>query len=191
MNWMEITATVFGLICVFLTIRQNIWCWPTGLIQVLLYIVVFYQAKLYSDSGLQIIYVIVSIYGWYQWLYGNKDKSALPVTSTGTIFLLIWVIVGILGSLAWGYIMKTNTDAAAPYADAFIVVLSLIAQWLMTRKKLESWYFWITVDVLAVGVYLYKHLYFTTGLYAVFLILAIWGLLAWKKPTSILKAHAA
>ena len=159
MNWIEIVGTIFGISCVWLTVRENIWSWPTGLVQVVLYIFVFYQAKLYSDFILQIVYVALQLYGWYNWLYGGKNKTPLKVT----------------------YLMHRYTDASVPYLDGFIAVMSLIAQWLLTKKKLESWLFWIAVDVMAVGVFWYKQLYFTSGLYTIFLFLAIFGLLEWKK----------
>lgn len=185
MNWIEIAATIFGVACVWLTIRQNIWCWPTGLVQVVLYIFVFYHAKLYSDLILHVIYVVLQFWGWYNWLYGGKNKTHLKVTKIPSRNLIVWVILGLCITGGWGYIMANYTDAAVPYWDGFIAVMSLIAQWLLTKKKLESWYFWIAVDVVAIGVYLYKHLYFTTGLYTIFLVLAILGLLEWKKSFEV------
>ncbi len=181
MNWIELTATIFGALCVWLTIRQNILCWPTGLVQVVLYIVVFYQAKLYSDMLLHVIYVFLQLYGWYAWLYGGKEQSRLSVTTLPTVRLLIWGIVILVGTVGLGYSMGYYTDAALPYPDAFTTVASLVAQWLLARKKLESWYFWIAVDVVAIGVYFLKGLYFTTGLYTLFLVLATMGFFAWRK----------
>jgi nicotinamide mononucleotide transporter len=180
MIWIEATAVIFGLLCVWLTIRQNIWCWPTGLIQVLLYIIIFYKALLYSDMLLHVIYVAMQIYGWYHWLHGGKGKTELKVSILSAMTFLIWIGTGILGIFAWGYLMGNYTNAAVPYADSFTTVMSLIAQWLMARKRLESWFFWIAVDVVAIGVYLYKGLYLTMGLYAVFLALATIGYFRWK-----------
>ena len=95
--------------------------------------------------------------------------------------LLAWILIGAAATVPWGYSMATYTDAAAPYADAFIAATSLIAQWLMARKKLESWQFWIAVDIVAIAVYFYKELYITTGLYSVFLVLAVLGYFQWRK----------
>lgn len=174
----ELIATIFGLLCVWLTIKQNIWCWPTGIIQVILYIFVFYETKLYSDALLQIIYIFLQAYGWYHWIHGKNDKT-LPVTTLSKREFYSWGALIITGTLLWGYLMKRYTDAAVPYPDAAIVVISLVAQWLLALKKVESWVMWITVDVLAIGVYFYKGLYLTTGLYSVFLVLAIIGLFKW------------
>ncbi|MBN1675622.1 MAG: nicotinamide mononucleotide transporter [Kiritimatiellae bacterium] len=180
MPFVEGAAAIFGLICVRLFIRQHIWCWPTGLVQVLLYIAVFYHAKLYSDLILHVIYVIMQLYGWYNWLHGGRARSELRVTTLSVPRLGAWVGVGLLGTALWGWPMSL-IGAAAPYPDAFTTVMSLIAQWLLTRKKLESWGFWIAVDVVAIGVYLYKGLHMTAGLYAVFLVLAVNGLIEWRR----------
>jgi len=180
MTWIELIAVVFGLICVWLTIRQNIWCWPTGLVQVTLYIAIFYHVKLYSDLLLHVIYVVLQIYGWYHWLHGGKDRQVLPVSTLGVSSRIAWPTAALFGTLGWGYLMAKYTDAAVPYGDAFTTVASLIAQWLLARKKLESWLFWISVDVVAIGIYWYKSLYLTSGLYAVFLVLAMLGWSAWR-----------
>jgi nicotinamide mononucleotide transporter len=184
MSWIEITATVFGLLCVYFTVKQNIWCWPTGLVQVILYTYIFYGARLYSDSILQIIYIPMQIYGWYFWLHGGKDKQEAPVTKITGKFWVTMITFGLGLTLVWGHIMGKYFQAAAPIPDAFIVVASLYAQWLLSKKKLESWKLWIIVDVVAIGVYFYKHLYITAGLYVVFLGLAISGLLAWQRSYS-------
>lgn len=181
MTVIEGIAAFCGLLCVWWTVRQNVLCWPAGLIQVLLYIGVFYHARLYSDLILHVIYVIMQIYGWYHWLYGGRERTELPVTMLSRSALIGWMILGAGATIPWGFAMATYTDAAAPYPDAFITAMSLIAQWLMARKRLESWYFWITVDIVAIVVYLYKELFITTGLYSVFLLLAVLGYFQWRR----------
>lgn len=177
MTWIEGIATLFGLLCVWLTIQQNVWCWPTGLIQVSLYIFIFYETKLYADVVLHVIYVGLSIYGWINWT--KKKGSALIVSKTDK--MLFWVPILITGTIIWGYSLTAFTDASVPYIDSFVVISSLIAQWLMTKKKLESWYFWILADIVAIGVYAYKQLFITCGLYSVFLVMAVIGYFAWQK----------
>jgi len=181
MTIVEAVAVVFGLVCVWLTVKQNIWCWPTGLVQVALYVVIFYSVKLYSDLILHIIYIVMQVYGWHHWLRGGQNRSKLPVSVLKPRALLLWWGVCGIGTILLGYFMRQFTDAAAPYPDAFTTIASLIAQWLMARKKLESWWFWVSVDVVAVGVYIYKSLFMTAGLYTVFLVLAITGLFAWRR----------
>lgn len=177
----EISATIFGFTCVWLTIRENIWCWPTGIIQVALYIFVFYQARLYSDMGLHAVYVVMQLYGWYNWLYGGIGRSSLTVTRITPQGVFIWASTAAGGTFALGMFMSTYTNADLAYWDAATTVLSLIAQWLMAKKILESFLIWITVDVLCVGIYFIKNLYPTTILYFAFLIMATIGFFEWKK----------
>lgn len=181
MTGIEAIAVLFGISCVWLTIRQNIWCWPTGLVQVVLYIYIFYDVKLYSDMILHMIYVVLQIYGWYHWLHGGKHHGVLSVSTLSERARISWLLLAFAGTVLWGYMMHTYTDASIPYGDAFTTVTSLVAQWLMARKRLESWLFWIVVDIIAIGIYWYKDLMLTAGLYAVFLVLAIMGLFTWRK----------
>ncbi|MBN1944519.1 MAG: nicotinamide mononucleotide transporter [Bradymonadales bacterium] len=176
----ELLATLFGLTCVWLTLRENIWCWPAGLVQVSLYIAVFYQARLYSEMGLHIIYVFLQIYGWYHWLHGGEDRGRLSISRLPPAVAARWAAIALASTVVLGWIMDSRTDAALPYWDAAATVLSLIAQWLMARKVLESWLIWILVDIMAVGIYLSSALYLSAGLYGVFLVLATSGFLSWK-----------
>jgi nicotinamide mononucleotide transporter len=176
---LELFGAVFGFLAVYFTIKQNIWCWYFGLIQVILYCFVFYTAKLYSDMILHFIYIFLQVYGWYNWKYGGSNQSALRVTLvTNATF---WIGLSVVASLFLGYSMQSKTDASYPYADAFIMVASLVAQYLMIKKVVASWLFWIVVDVVGITIYCYKGLYFTTVLYVLFLIMAIIGYLEWKK----------
>ncbi|MDG9666547.1 nicotinamide riboside transporter PnuC [Hahella sp. CR1] len=177
----EIIASLAGFICVFLIIRRNIWCWPIGLVQVALYMIVFYDAKLYSDFILHGIYVVMQFYGWWYWLQGRGQDDDLVVLPTALPMTLLWVAVAILGSFGLGYVMSTYTDASLPYPDAFTTVASLVAQWLLSRRQLINWGFWIAVDIVAIGVYWQKGLYPTTVLYATFLVMASAGLMVWLR----------
>jgi nicotinamide mononucleotide transporter len=189
MTPIEIWATIFGVISVYLTVKENIWCWPTGLVMVILYIVIFRDAKLYSDMILQIIYVFMQIYGWYYWVYGDKKKDKLPVTTLKLKTFAVWAVSIVIGTAVWGYIMATYTDASFPYADGFITVASLVAQWFLSKKYLQSWWLWIIVDVIAIGVYGMKALYLTSGLYVIFLVLATSGLMQWRKTHKNQSVH--
>lgn len=180
MTGVEALAVLFGLLCVWFSIRQNIWCWPTGLIQVTLYIYIFYDVKLYSDLILQVIYVGLQLYGWHHWLHGGKNRDELLLSRLESRRLALWVAAAFAGTGGWGWVMATYTDASVPYWDAFTTVASLIALWLMIKKKVESWYFWIVVDIVAIGVYAYKSLLLTSGLYMVFLVMATAGLVSWR-----------
>jgi len=186
----EWTAAGFGLLCVVLTIRRSIWCWPTGLVQVLLFIIVFFQARLYSDLLLHVVYVGMQIYGWWAWLHGGTEGRPLQVSRLPLAAAGRWAVMAVGGIAGLGYAMSTWTDAALPYWDAATTVLSLIAQYLLARKVLENWLVWISVDLLCVSIYTVKGLHVTAGLYAIFLILAITGLLAWLRTLRVRWAPA-
>ncbi|MBF0255908.1 MAG: nicotinamide mononucleotide transporter, partial [Gammaproteobacteria bacterium] len=130
---------------------------------------------------LHVIYVGLQLYGWYHWLHGGREQGRLEVSRVAPSGLLLWPLGIAVVSLIWGYLMASYTDAALPYADAFTTVASLAAQWLLARKKLESWLLWISVDVVAIGIYWSRDLMLTSGLYLVFLGLAILGFFAWRR----------
>ena len=179
MSPIEIAAALFGLLSVYYTLREHVWCWPTGLVNVVLYVVVFFEAKLYADTLLQVVYIALQIYGWYEWLHGGPAKTELRISrcSSGTLVFLL--LLSAAGTLGMGYGFDHFTDAALPYWDSAITVLSLIAQWLVAKKRLENWLFWIVVDVLGIGVYLVKGLYPTGILYGIYLVMAVMGYRAW------------
>ena len=177
----EIAGFVSGVIAVWLTAKESPWCWPTGLVNVSLYIVVFWQAKLYADMGLQVVYVFLQIYGWYAWLHGGAGRKRLDVSRLPRRHIGPWLAVCAGATAVLGGLMSRYTDASLPYIDAFATVASLIAQWLMGRKVLESWLVWIVVDVVSISMYLVKNLHLTAGLYLVFLVLAAWGWCQWRR----------
>ncbi|MDQ2666367.1 MAG: nicotinamide riboside transporter PnuC [Gemmatimonadota bacterium] len=181
MTTLELIAALVGAISVYLSVRQNIWSWPTGIVNVVLYTLVFYDAKLYADMGLQVIYAVLSVYGWYEWLHGGENKTELHVTRTSRKVGLVLVLIALTGAGALGLVLRGATDAALPFMDSFLSSTSLIAQWMMTKKKLENWIVWIAVDVLYVGMFVFKHLYLTSALYAVFLVLATRGYIDWRR----------
>lgn len=181
MTAIEFVAALSGFICVYLTVKENLWCWPVGLLQVFLYIFIFYDARLYSDVILQIIYVFLQFYGWYYWLHGGCNNQEAMVTILSRAWLTAAIIIVASGTGMLGYLMASRTDASFPYADAFITACSLTAQWLLSRRKLESWYLWIAVDIVAIYVYAAKNLHLTAVLYALFLIMAFAGVSRWKQ----------
>ena len=180
MNPIEIVAAVFGVVSVFLSVKQNIWSWPTAIVNVGLYIFVFFESKLYGDTGLQVVYVILNAYGWYHWLYGGKNRTELPVSRTSARLGVFLIALGAAGTALLGTILARKTDAALPYIDSLTTSTSLIAQWMMTRKLLENWIIWVAVDVIYIGMYIFKHLYPTAVLYLVWLVLSAMGYFQWR-----------
>ena len=179
---LEGTAVLFGLVSVYLSTRQNIWSWPTALVNVSLYALLFYREKLYADMGLQVIYFVISLYGWYEWLYGGENRTPLRVSRLTPRLAVVLGVIGLAGSMALGTMFHRWTDASLPYLDSTLSVFSLVAQWMMTRKILENWALWIVLDVVYVWMFIaLKHLNFTAFQYAVFLVLAVMGLRDWKR----------
>jgi nicotinamide mononucleotide transporter len=181
MGWIEWTAVAITLAAVWLTARQVIWCWPLGMLSVTLYAVVFWQARLYADMGLQGLYFALSAYGWWAWRYGGTDHGELRVSRTPARFRWLLLTLGAVGGLVLGQTLARLTDASLPFMDSMLTSFSIAAQWMQTRKMLEAWLVWIAVDVFYVGMFLYKGLYPTAGLYAVFLYLASLGYLEWRR----------
>lgn len=181
MSPLEIGTFVFGLISVWLTVKQNIWCWPTGIVMVVLYGILAYQVRLYSDAMLQVVYVFMQVYGWHYWLRGGRGRGVCDVSRLSVRAATAVALLTLGGSAALGHLMATRTNADLAHWNAATTVLSLIAQWLMARKVLESWLIWITVDVLYIGMFAVKRLLLMGCLYAVFLALATTGLVAWKR----------
>ncbi len=181
MSGLEIIAVLLSAIAVWLTVRQNLLCWPLGLISVLMYAWVFFDVKLYSDMLLQLIYAVLQLYGWWQWRRGGEQHSGRHVTSLPGQQLLLSLALGISGGVLLGYLMATHTDAAAPWLDAALTAFSLVAQVWMAQKRLECWPLWIVLDVIYIGLFINKELYLTAVLYAVFTLLAVAGWRAWRR----------
>lgn len=180
MSPLEIFAAAVGAWSVWLSVRQNVLSWPTAIVNVVLYTIVFYEAKLYADMGLQVVYAVLSVYGWYQWLYGGEGHTTLHVSRTTRSLAIRLALIAATSAVLLGSLLHRSTDAALPFMDSALTSASLVAQWMMTRKLLENWAVWIAVDVLYVGMFIYKGLYVTAVLYAVFLGLAVKGWIDWR-----------
>jgi len=177
---LEGVAAAFGVVSVFLSTRQNIWSWPTAIVNVALYTVVFFQGRLYGQMGLQPIYLALSVYGWYQWLHGGEQHTELRVSRASPRLLGGLLVLNGAGWLALAALLR-QTDAALPWLDALLTTTSLVAQWMMTRKILENWILWIAVDVVYVPMFISQRLYATAMLYAAFLVLAVMGFVEWRR----------
>ena len=180
MSELEWLAALLGLIAVWLTVKQNLWCWPVGLLMVVLYAWLFYDWKLYSNALLQGVFAALQIYGWWQWSRGGVQQQGRQLTSLQLPAVIFGLILGALIASALGYIMATYTDAQAPWLDASLTAFSLIAQWWMAQKRVQCWALWIAVDIIYVAFFIDSGLYTTAALYAAFTALAVNGLLTWR-----------
>lgn len=182
-NYIELLGFIFGLLYIILSIKQNIWCWPVGFITSALYIYVFFVSKFYADMGLQVYYLLVSIYGWYYWMFGARSKRQddLKISKTKLKLGIYLTIVTILLFGVISFILVNYTDSELPYWDSFTTAASFVATWMLAKKIIEHWIIWVVVDFVSLGLYIYKGLYPTVILFAVYTILAILGYLQWKK----------
>ena len=179
-TWLEAISFVTGAICVWLTVMESVWNFPISMINVAAFAVVFFRARLVADTGLQVVYFVLSAIGWYLWLFGGSGKTPLRITKTpsrrgrnvGACVIVLTIVL---------YITLRYLGGASPGWDAFTTALSLGAQWLLDRKHLENWLLWIAADVIYIPLYLYKQLYLTSALYAVFLCMAIIGWMSWRR----------
>ena len=182
-NYIELLGLIFGLLYVILSIKQNIWCWPVGFITSAWYIYVFFISKFYADMGLQVYYLFVSVYGWYNWMFGARSKKQddlkISKTSLKLAIVLILVTLTLFGVIS--FILVNYTDSELPYWDSFTTAASFVATWMLAKKIIEHWIIWVIVDFVSLCLYIYKGLYPTVLLFAVYTILAILGYYAWKK----------
>jgi nicotinamide mononucleotide transporter len=181
----EVIAVILGVVAVYLATRQNVWTYPLGIVSVFIYIEIFYEVKLYADMGLQVFFIILQVYGWYEWLYGGENRTALHVSRVSFRSGIIVAVIVCIGTVILGYLLHQLTDASLPYIDSFLAVLSMAGQWLLARKYIENWSVWVAVNVGSIAMYGYKGLYFTMVLYGVYLGLAIVGYKEWKKELAL------
>lgn len=186
---LELTGLISGLLCVIFLIRESIYTWPFGILYVLVSFVIFWQANLYGDFVLHIFYLLLNIYGWYYWLRGKKGESNhVEIQVLGLQDKLKFALISAIGIIFFWFLLRNLHEwievippASLPFWDSTTSVLSITGIWLTARKKIDNWYYWFLVDVIATGVYLAKDLQFYALLYFIYIGLAISGYFAWRK----------
>ena len=182
MNTIEIFGLCAGTLSIALLIKQNIWTWPIGIAYTLASLYIFFTAKLYADFALHVFFLFMSFYGWYYWLQGNsRSDSELPVSRESKKVLAYSIIICVLAIILASNLFTIYTDAELPYWDNTTSILSVLAIWLQSRKKIESWVFWLIIDILSVGIYFYKDLYLYSLLYSIYVAMAFFGYATWLK----------
>lgn len=189
MDPLELLGFVTGGICVWLAARENIWNWPIGIANNIFYLVVFWRAGLYADSGLQVFYFAIGVYGWWMWARGGPAHRELPATNIPKMQSVLTVAITTASALLLFAGLRRYTNSTVPAGDAITTALSLTAQYMLGRKWLENWLVWITADVIYIGLYYYKHLYWTALLYAIFIAMCVAGYTGWKRAMITPKAE--
>lgn len=197
MTILEAIASFFGVACVWLVVRRNHWSWPIGLIQVILTAIVLWDAKLYAETGLQVVFAFLQFYGWYEWLtapvIGDEESLArnrvdllgegakIKVERLTNNYLFVSVLMTVLMTVVFASLLILFTDAKAPIVDSLLASASLVAQYLLARRYLENWVYWILIDIVSIPLFASRSLYWFSGLYVIFLVLAIQGFLSWRR----------
>lgn len=194
-QYIEILGTIVGIVYLWLEYKANIYLWLVSIIMPAIYLYIFYVAGLYADFAINIYYLLIAIYGWLAWKYGfklfslKKENNRVEVLKISSIPKKLWIRLFLVYALlqlliTWVLVIYTNSDV--PWLDSFTTSVSIIAMWLLARKYVEQWLVWIIVDVVCVGLYIYKDLYFTSALYALYAIIAVFGYFKWR---SIMQAN--
>lgn len=182
-NYIELFAALTGFVYIYFSINEKIWLWPWGIATSSFLVVVFFTSKFYADMGLQVYYVVISIYGWAHWARKGKlfEEKNLPVIKLNFALSLRLLLISILIFITIAFILIRFTDSPIPWWDSFTTSLSIVATWMLARKYIEQWLIWILVDMVSTGLYIYRELYITAILMTVYGILAIVGYRVWKK----------
>ncbi|SRR6056297_219445 len=181
-HYVELLGTAFSIAYLYFSIKQNILLWPLGIISAIFYLVVFYQSKFYADMALNGYYLVISIYGWIIWRRAREKMGMkMPITRLKLKLGLVLIIVTGILYFVIGKILYLYTDSPIPYWDAFTTSASIVATWMLAKKILEHWIIWVIVDLVSMGLYIYRGLYPTTFLFAVYTTMAVIGFIQWRK----------
>lgn len=180
-SWLEVVAVIFGILSVWFARKENIWVYPTGIINVLIYVYLCFFAGLYADMAINAFYFVMSVFGWYNWSRRDENLQHVPIS---TLNMKQWLLYLLLIAVSFGaiyYVLSNFTDSTVPVFDSFTTSLFIAGMWLMALKKIENWLFWILGDILVIPMFAVKGLAFTSVQYIVFLVLAVMAYVEWRK----------
>lgn len=186
-QYIEILGTIVGLIYLWQEYRASIYLWITSIIMPAIYLYVYYQAGLYADFGINIYYLVIALYGWLAWRYNfslrgkRADSNELSISHINQLTFLRLFLLFLAAWAVISYILIHFTNSTVPFTDAFTTALSIVGMYMLARKYIEQWWVWLVVDVVSSALYIYKELYFTAALYALYAIIAIFGYRKWKQ----------
>jgi len=182
--WLDMLTTILGLIYIWLEYRASIVLWVVGIIMPALDIYLYYSHGLYGDAGMACYYTIAAVYGYIVWRWGKKEQNSQPVLPITHMPLRLYLPVALFFFAAWGatyYVLVTWTNSTVPVLDAFTNALSFVGLWALAHKYIEQWFFWMLVDAVCCVLYVQKGIPFKSGLYGLYVIIAIAGYFKWKQ----------
>ena len=180
-NILDVVTTVLGLAYILLELRASVWMWAVGFAMQSLGIVLYYQKGLYADCGMEVYYLLMTIYGYWKWVRGSAEKTELPIRHFPRRLVLPWLllIAAVWGTIYW--LLVTFTNSNVPLADSFTTALSIVGIWALAHKYLEQWIIWIAVDVVTCVLYFYKDIPFKASLYGLYVVIAVLGYRRWRQ----------
>ena len=180
-HWLDIVTTALGLAYILLEYKASVWMWLVGFLMQTLGIVLYYQKGLYADCGMEFYYLAMTVYGYWRWVHGSTEKQSLPIRHFPRRLVLPWLaVIAIVWALIY-WLLVTFTNSNVPLADSFTTALSIVGIWALAHKYLEQWFIWIAVDVVTCILYFYKDIPFKASLYALYVVIAVFGYFKWRK----------
>jgi len=178
---LELAAVVFAILYLVLAVKENILCWGAAIISVLIFLFIFWEVKLYMQSGLQVYYLGMAVFGWYQWRFAKAGSDSLQVSMWSVQQHLVALTFIVLLTLISEYFLNSGTDARLPFLDSFTTWASVVTTYMVTRKVLENWIYWLVIDSLSIYLYIDRELYFTALLFVAYIVIVFFGWFSWLK----------
>ena len=186
-HWLDITTTALGLAYILLEYKASVWMWVVGFVMQSLGIVLYYQKGLYADCGMEFYYLAMTVYGFIAWMRHSSKKQDLPIRHMPKKTVILWLGISAVIWLVIWFLLIRFTDSQVPILDAFTTALSIVGIWALARKYLEQWFVWIVVDVVTCGLYFFKGIPFKASLYGLYVVIAVFGYLKWRKMMAVEK----
>lgn len=181
MQTIEIIGAIIGLLYLYLEYKANKWLWPVGVLMPVVYVWIFFQSKFYADMGINVYYFFASIYGWVRWTKHQTEGDELPISHTPRRYILPLSVIGSALFAIIAFILIRFTDSPVPYGDSLTTALSILGMWMLAHKYVEQWWFWFVVNFISCGLYVWKGLYPTSILFAIYSVISVFGYFKWKR----------
>ena len=181
MSGWELLAVLLGIAYLLLAMRESLWCWYAAFASTAIFLVLFWDVSLLMESALQVYYLVMAVYGWWQWQHGSGGQRELAISRWGSRQHLVALAAVLACTLASGALLQHYTGAALPYLDSFTTWGSILTTWMVARKILENWLYWLLIDSVSIYLYLDRELYLTAALFVAYLVIVIFGYRQWSQ----------